>query len=79
MKNEITVMLNKIETCQSFVRDAESFESDIDIISGRFIIDAKSILGVFSLDISKPVNVRILSDDELEIKRFNELMHKYSV
>ena len=47
------------------------------MVKGRYIIDAKSTIGIFTLDLSSPVDVVIHSDDEDEIRRFNEVMEKY--
>ena len=77
MKNRVTVNLNSIVKVNKFVNEMTKFESDIDIISGRYICDAKSLLAVFSYDLSKPVNIEIHSDNEEEIKRFNEVMEEF--
>ena len=50
----VTVNLNSIEKVKSFVKDLNKFENDFDLVSGRFAIDAKSIMGIFALDLSKP-------------------------
>lgn len=46
---------------------------------GRYIIDAKSALGVYALDLRKPIDVEIHSDDEEEIKRFNMAMEEFKI
>lgn len=76
MKNVI-VNLNEIKKVNWFVQEVTSFESDIDLVSGRYVINAKSIMGIFSLDLSKPIEVVIDSDNEAEINRFVEVMKKY--
>ena len=53
--------LNQVATNQPF---------DIDAGRGRFIIDAKSLLGIYSLDLSKPMEIILHSDDEAEVKGF---------
>ena len=63
----VTVNLNSIEKVKSFVKDLNKFENDFDLVSGRFAIDAKSIMGIFSLDLSKPLSLQINTDDEKEI------------
>ena len=63
----VTVNLNSIEKVKSFVKDLNKFENDFDLVSGRFAIDAKSIMGIFSLDLSKPLTLQINTDDEKEI------------
>jgi len=76
MKNVI-VNLNEIKKVNWFVQEVTSFESNIDLVSGRYVINAKSIMGIFSLDLSKPIEVVIDSDNEAEINRFVEVMKKY--
>ena len=73
----VTVNLNSIEKVKSFVKDLNKFENDFDLVSGRFAIDAKSIMGIFSLDLSKPINLNIHGDeDNAEIM---EVIKKYEV
>ena len=57
----VTVNLNSIEKVKSFVKDLNKFENDFDLVSGRFAIDAKSIMGIFALDLSKPLQLNIQS------------------
>ena len=42
------------------------FDYDFDLVSGRYVIDAKSIMGIFSLDLSKPIDLNIHADDNVE-------------
>lgn len=77
--NKYTITLNTIERARRFVDDVSKFKSDIDIISGRYICDAKSIMGIFSFDISKPTDIVIHSDDQDELIRFEEVIKKYEV
>ncbi len=55
----ITIKLSLTEDIKDFVRVTSKYNYDIDLRSGRYIIDAKSILGIFSLDLSKPIEVDI--------------------
>ena len=57
----VTVNLNSIEKVKSFVKDLNKFENDFDLVSGSFAIDAKSIMGIFALDLSKPLQLNIHS------------------
>ena len=60
MENTIKVKLNSIENAQKFVDICNQFENiDIDYIVGRYSVDAKSIMGIFSLDLSKTVTLEI--------------------
>ncbi len=59
----VKISLNSIDKVKSFVNDITKFESDFDLVSGRYVIDAKSIMGIFSLDLSKPIDLKIHADD----------------
>ena len=56
----VTINLGSIDKVKSFVNDITKFDSDFDLVSGRYVIDAKSIMGIFSLDLSKPINLKIM-------------------
>lgn len=58
-----TVSLKAIDDVKNFVNTIMCFDFDIDLVSGRYAIDAKSIMGIFSLDLSKPIELRAYTDD----------------
>ncbi len=60
----VKVTLNSIDKVKSFVNEISHFEFDFDLVSGRYVIDAKSIMGIFSLDLSKPIDLNIHADGE---------------
>ena len=60
----VSISLNSIEKVKSFVNEIAKFECDFDLISGRYIIDAKSIMGIFSLDLSKQITLKIHADED---------------
>lgn len=60
----VQISLNSIEKVKSFVNDIAKFDADFDLVSGRYVIDAKSIMGIFSLDLSKPIDLNIHSDGD---------------
>ena len=62
----VIVCLDSIDKVKDFVRALTLFDSDFDMRSGRYTIDAKSILGIFSLDLSKPIELDIYNEDEEE-------------
>ncbi len=62
----INIMLNSIDKVKAFVNTLSKFDSDFDLISGRYVIDAKSIMGIFSLDLSKPIELNIHATDKLD-------------
>ena len=57
------IKLNEIEDIKTFVEVTRKFASDIDIRNGRYCVDAKSIMGLFSLDISKELDIYMVSKD----------------
>ena len=59
----VQISLNSIDKVKSFVNAITQFDYDFDLISGRYVIDAKSIMGIFSLDISKPIKLEAHSED----------------
>ena len=60
----VRISLNSIDKVKSFVNDLVRFSDvDFDLVSGRYVIDAKSIMGIFSLDLSKPINLNIHADE----------------
>ena len=77
MNKEMYVKINSIDKVKEFVKDAESFSCDIDVISGRYTINAKSLMGIFSIDLTKELKIIIQSEDREEILRFYEVMSKY--
>jgi hypothetical protein len=62
----VQISLNSIGKVKSFVNTISQFEFDFDLISGRYVIDAKSIMGIFSLDLSKPIDLAIHTEENLD-------------
>lgn len=60
----IDISLNTIDKVKTFVNLINRFDYDFDLVSGRYVIDAKSIMGIFSLDLSKPITLNIHADDD---------------
>ena len=58
----IYITLNSIEKVKQFVNTINTYDSEFDLSSGRYIIDAKSIMGIFSLDLSVPLRLDIYND-----------------
>lgn len=77
MQTEFRVQLNTIDRVKRFVKICDNYEEDIDLGSGRYVIDAKSIMGIFSFDLTKPLNIRIHSNNDDVVRRFNEEMSEY--
>jgi phosphotransferase system HPr-like phosphotransfer protein len=62
----ITISLNSIDKVKKFVNTIGKYDGDFDLASGRYTVDAKSIMGIFSLDLSKPIRLDIYNDKEAE-------------
>ena len=59
----INIMLNTISDVKNFVNTVSKYDFEVDLTSGRYVIDAKSIMGIFSLDLSKPIKLDARCDD----------------
>ncbi|MEE1012913.1 MAG: HPr family phosphocarrier protein [Clostridia bacterium] len=58
-----TVLLSSINDVKNFVNVVTKYDFEIDLTSGRYVVDAKSIMGIFSLDLSKPIKVEAHSEN----------------
>ncbi len=58
----INILLNSINDVKNFVNIVSKYDFDVDLTSGRYVVDAKSIMGIFSLDLSSPIKVDVHSD-----------------
>ena len=62
----VQISLNSIDKVKAFVNAITQFEFYFDLISGRYVIDAKSIMGIFSLDLSKPIDLAIHAESNMD-------------
>ena len=62
----VQISLNSIDKVKAFVNDINRFDCDFDLVSGRYVIDAKSIMGIFSLDLSKPIDLNIHEQNNID-------------
>lgn len=60
------VVLNSVDKIKNFVDTISEFDVDVDIICGKYQVDAKSIMGIFSLDLSKPLQVIVYDKEQIE-------------
>ena len=74
----VQISLNSIDKVKSFVNAITQFDYDFDLISGRYVIDAKSIMGIFSLDLSKPIDLNIHAS-ESDIENILNILKPYLV
>ena len=62
----VKISLNSIDKVKSFVNDISRYSYDFDLVSGRYVIDAKSIMGIFSLDLSRPIDLSIHAEENVD-------------
>lgn len=72
------ICISDIEKAIAFVNDINGFSADFDLISGRQEIDGKSLLAVLSMDLSKPVTVKVNIHDEREKEEIIRILEKYT-
>ena len=75
---KVLISLNSIDKVKSFVNSITKFDYDFDLVSGRYVIDAKSIMGIFSLDLSKPIELNIHAS-EADMNNILETLKEYLV
>ena len=62
----VHISLNSIDKVKAFVNEITKFDNDFDLVSGRYVIDAKSIMGILSRDLTKPIELNIHSENNAE-------------
>ena len=75
---EVKVLINTIEKVKDFSNICSKQSFDIDLISGRYVVDAKSIMGIFSLNLVDIMTLRIHTDSD-KAKSFIDSIHKVYV
>ena len=73
------IKLDTIEKVKKFTGIIDTFENEIDLISNRYIVNAKSIMGVFSLDLTQNLSVIIHDATMKDVARLQELMEEFRV
>ena len=59
----VPILLSSVNSVQGFVNAVNKYDFKVDLTVGNHVVDAKSIMGIFSLDLSKPIKTEIHSDD----------------
>ena len=75
MKKTINIQFKNYDMIEKFSKDISDLKGEFDLISGRRVIDAKSFLGIFSLDLSSPLVLNAVTDDT----RAFEVFSRYQV
>ena len=65
---EAMIKLNSANDIKEFVRYAGNHKGEITLYSGKYVIDAKSVMGVFSLDLSKPIKMEVEGDMSIDVR-----------
>lgn len=65
----LKIKLSTIEDVREFVSAVTAYDGEADLASGRYVVDAKSIMGIFSLDLSQPIDLTVHSDDTSEMEK----------
>ena len=73
----VKILLDTVDKVRGFVNTVGPMDGDVDIVSDRYVVDAKSIMGIFSLDLSKPLQLNIIDDATAE--RLLPLLQAYIV
>ncbi|MBE6883168.1 MAG: HPr family phosphocarrier protein [Ruminococcaceae bacterium] len=76
---KVTIFLNTISDVKDFVGVVSKYDFSVDLVSGRYSVDAKSIMGIFSLDLSKPVELVAHSENEKECSKFMEELKPFII
>ena len=76
--NTFYIKLSTIEDIRKFVDIVTRQDYDIDLSSGRYVVDAKSIMGIFSLDLSKPIDLNIHADGAA-LDNVMQIISKYTI
>lgn len=69
-------VIGTVAHVKDFVHVTEKFIEDIDLVKGRYVVDGKSIMGIFSLDLSQPVDVCIYTEDDNRADEFFKEVEK---
>lgn len=79
MNSTVKVKLNSIDSAKDFSKVCEKFDEDVDYVIGRYVIDAKSLLGILSTTIGKIAYVTIYTSDQDVIEEFLNSIYKWIV
>lgn len=75
----LKVKFSTIDHVKKFVNAIQSVDADIDLVHNRYVIDAKSIMGIFSMDLSRPLDLVIHSEDKELTDSLSEIFSELGV
>lgn len=70
----VYINLDGVETVKRFVNTLTQMSGEFDLIQGKYVVDAKSILGIFSLDLERPIELRIYEQPEMAKKELEDFI-----
>lgn len=76
---KVFITLSSIDNVKKFVNEINTLPCDADLVSGRYTVDAKSIMGIFSLNLSQKIELDIHSDNESVCDAFIEKIKTFVV
>ncbi len=66
------INLSSLDRVKEFESDVSKLDGDFDLVSGKYIVDAKSMMGIFSLDLTKPVQLNIYNESDVNMAALNK-------
>ena len=77
--NEFYIKVDSVDKVKDFVKVTNKIVPDMDLIVGRYIIDTKTIMGIFSVDLTRKICLKIHSDNEKECTEIRKKLEKFIV
>ena len=72
MRKSMNIQFRNYDMVERFSKDIANMKGEFDLVSGRKVVDAKSFLGIFSLDLSAPLVLNAVSDDDQAFAEFRQ-------
>lgn len=79
MMNTFRISINTIDKVKRFVNLTNKCEADVDIVSGRLLVDAKSIMSIFSMDLTRPMTLRIHESNTEKLEEYKKLFEEFII
>lgn len=79
MMNTFNISINTIDKVKRFVNLTNRCEADVDIISGRLLVDAKSIMSIFSMDLTRHMTLRVHESNIEKLEEYKKLFEEFII
>lgn len=73
------ISINTIDKVKRFVNQASKCEADVDVVCGRYLVDAKSIMGIFSIDLTREMVLYIHETDTAKLAEYKKLFEEFII